>query len=166
MKKTFIKTLSVAALSGAVMLTSCGDGGKKADTETMTSDTTKVDTTTVKLAESSTEMTYQIPSPKEMFVFIKQVAGKNNKRVDMLSNPDNAKNYTDFKSGFLKKNSTTLNRSLIGFTSFNGNAIQRFNILAPIGLIVLSITSRSVRPPSLIVPYNSRLRTVKRSSQT
>jgi len=98
MKKTFIKTLSVAALSGAVMLTSCGDGEKKADTETMTSDTTKVDTTTVKLAESSTEMTYQIPSPKEMFVFIKQVAGKNNKRVDMLSNPDNAKNYTDSKS--------------------------------------------------------------------
>ena len=56
------------------------------------------------------------------------------------------------KSGFLKKYSTTLRRSLIGLTSFNGKASQRFNILAPIGLMVLSITSNSVLAPSFIEP--------------
>ncbi len=98
MKKIFITTLSIAAISGLSMLTSCG-GGTKPDADNMAADSTKVDTATVKQSNtSSTEMTYQIPSPKEMFVFIKQVAGKNNKRVDVLNSPDNAKNYTDAKS--------------------------------------------------------------------
>ncbi|MHB8261845.1 MAG: hypothetical protein ACYDCN_13580 [Bacteroidia bacterium] len=99
MKKVIITTLSAAALSSMCMLTSCG-GGNKTDADNMGADSTKVDTTkTVKQnKESSTEMTYAIPSPKEMFVFIKQVAGKNNKRVDVLNSPDNAKNYTDAKS--------------------------------------------------------------------
>lgn len=98
MKKIVITTLSIATLSSVFMLTSCG-GGVKHDAENMSSDSTKVDTTAAKpSATSSTEMTYQIPSPKEMFVFIKQVAGKNNKRVDVLNNPDNSKNYADAKS--------------------------------------------------------------------
>lgn len=98
MKRIFITTLSIAALSSATILTSCG-GGNKADGDTMASDSTKVDSTAVKPeTASNTEMTYQIPSPKEMFVFIKQVAGKNNKRVDVLNNPDNVKNYTDAKT--------------------------------------------------------------------
>ena len=98
MKKIFITTLSIAAISGVSMLTSCG-GGNKPDADNMAADSSKVDTTAVKQSNtSSTEMTYQIPSPKEMFVFIKQVAGKNNKRVDVLNSPDNAKNYADAKS--------------------------------------------------------------------
>ena len=98
MKKVFITTLSIAALSSVCMLTSCG-GGTKSDTDNMGSDSTKVDTTAAKQSnESSSEMSYQIPSPKEMFVFIKQVASKNNKRVDVLNSPDNAKNYTDAKT--------------------------------------------------------------------
>jgi len=98
MKKIIIATLSAAAL-GSIMLTSCG-GGTKQDSDNMGADSTKVDTTaTVKQNnQSSTEMSYQIPSPKEMFVFIKQVATKNNKRVDVLNSPDNAKNYTDAKT--------------------------------------------------------------------
>ena len=65
----------------------------------MASDSTKVDSAAAKtVTESSNEMSYQIPSPKEMFVFIKQVAGKNNKRVDVLNSPDNVKNYTDAKT--------------------------------------------------------------------
>ena len=98
MKKTIIRTLSVAALSG-FMFTSCG-GGTKSDSDSMAVDSTKVDSTKAAKQnnESSTEMTYQIPSPKEMFVFIKQVASKNNKRVDVLNSPDNAKNYTDAKT--------------------------------------------------------------------
>jgi len=100
MKKIFTTTLSIAAISGVCMLTSCGGGGKTTDADTMATDSTKVDTATAvkQSATSSTEMTYQIPSPKEMFVFIKQVAGKNNKRTDVLNNPDNAKNYADAKS--------------------------------------------------------------------
>jgi hypothetical protein len=98
MKKIRRTTLLAAALS-SIMLTSCG-GGTKSDSDNMATDSTKVDTAKVakQSNESSTEMSYQIPSPKEMFVFIKQVASKNNKRVDVLNNPDNAKNYTDAKS--------------------------------------------------------------------
>ncbi|HKC67730.1 MAG TPA: hypothetical protein VKG26_05835 [Bacteroidia bacterium] len=99
MKKIFITTLSIAAISSVCMLTSSCGGGNKADGDNMAADSTKVDTTAAKQsATSSTEMSYQIPSPKEMFVFIKQVAGKNNKRVDVLNNPDNAKNYADAKT--------------------------------------------------------------------
>ena len=98
MKKTFLSTLSFAALSCVFVLTSCG-GGNKPDADNMSSDSTKVDSSAIKAAAApSNEMSYQIPSPKEMFVFIKQVAGKNNKRVDVLNSPDNAKNYTDAKT--------------------------------------------------------------------
>src|ERR1700752_3854745 len=99
MKKIVITTLSVAALSSLFVLTSCG-GGNKQDSDNMTADNSKADTAKAvkQTNESSTEMSYQIPSPKEMFVFIKQVASKNNKRVDVLNNPDNAKNYTDAKT--------------------------------------------------------------------
>ncbi len=99
MKKIIITTLSAVALSSFFMLTSCA-GGTKSDTDNMATDSTKVDTAKVakQSNESSTEMSYQIPSPKEMFVFIKQVASKNNKRVDVLNSPDNAKNYADAKS--------------------------------------------------------------------
>ena len=72
----------------------------------------------------------------------------------------------NFKSGCLKKNSTTLSRSLIGFTSLRGNANQRLSIRAPIGLMVLSIMSSSVFPPSFMVPYSSKFRTVNRSNHT
>jgi hypothetical protein len=98
MKKISRTTLLAAALS-SIMLTSCG-GGTKPDSDNMAADSTKADTAKVakQSNESSTEMSYQIPSPKEMFVFIKQVASKNNKRVDVLNNPDNTKNYTDAKS--------------------------------------------------------------------
>ncbi|MEO8761018.1 MAG: hypothetical protein ABI388_07050 [Bacteroidia bacterium] len=133
MKKTFITTLSLAALSGAVMLTSCGDGGKKADADTMVSDSTKVDTTAVKQAESSTEMSYQIPSPKEMFVFIKQVAGKNNKRVDMLNNPDNAKNYTDSKSQALNFGVYSCDLTYCSIFEVGTSAIKYFKSVKQLG---------------------------------
>ena len=99
MKKAFITSLSIAAIGGASLFTSCG-GSAKTDSESLAADSTKLDTTASKSVQavSSAEMTYQIPSPKEMFVFIKQVAGKNNKRVDVLNSPDKAKNYTDAKA--------------------------------------------------------------------
>jgi hypothetical protein len=99
MKKIVITTLSAAALSSIFMLASCGGSTKTTDADNIGADSAKVDTTaSAKSNTSSTEMSYQIPSPKEMFVFIKQVASKNNKRTDMLNSPDNAKNYTDAKT--------------------------------------------------------------------
>ena len=78
----------------------------------------------------------------------------------------NSSSINSLKSGLRKKYSTTFNRSLIGFSSFNGNTIQRFSRRAPIGLIVLSITLRRLLPPSFMLPINSRLRTVNLSRRT
>ncbi len=135
MKKTLIKTLSVAALSGAVMLTSCGGGDKKTDVENMATDSTKTDTitSTAKATESSTEMSYQVPSPKEMFVFIKQVAGKNNKRVDMLNSPDNAKNYTDARSQALNFGIYSCDLTYCSIFEIGTNAIKYFKAVKQLG---------------------------------
>lgn len=132
--KKFITTLSVAAISSAIMLTSCG-GGDKHDAENMASDSTKVDTATVKtnVAESSTEMSYQVPSPKEMFVFIKQVAGKNNKRVDMLNNPDNGKNYTDAKSQALNFGIYSCDLTYCSIFEIGTNALKYFKAVKQLG---------------------------------
>ena len=69
-------------------------------------------------------------------------------------------------SGSLKKYSTTFNRSLIGCTSFKGKTIHLFSRRAPIGLVVRSMTSSKLFPPSFIVFNNSRLRTVNLSRRT
>jgi hypothetical protein len=134
MKKNFITTLSAAALSGTILLTSCGGGDKKADSENMAADSTKVDSAAVKKpSESSTEMTYQVPSPKEMFVFIKQVAGKNNKRVDMLNDPDNAKNYTDSKTQALNFGIYSCDLTYCSIFEIGTNAIKYFKSVKQLG---------------------------------
>jgi hypothetical protein len=133
MKKIVISTLSIAAISGVCMLTSCG-GGNKADTDTMASDSTQVDTAAaVKPVTSSTEMTYQIPSPKEMFVFIKQVAGKNNKRVDVLNNPDNVKNYADAKSQALNFGVYSCDLTYCSIFEIGTDAIKYFKTVKQLG---------------------------------
>ena len=73
---------------------------------------------------------------------------------------------SSLNSGSRKKYSTTFRRSLIGFSSFRGNTIQRFSIRAPIGLMVLSITLSRLLPPSFMLPISSRLRTVNLSKRT
>ena len=78
----------------------------------------------------------------------------------------NCSSITPLNSGFRKKYSTTSSRPLMGFTSFRGNTIQRFSRRAPIGLIVLSITSNKLLPPSFMLPISSRLRTVNLSRRT
>ena len=57
-------------------------------------------------------------------------------------------------------------RSLIGFSSFNGNTNHRRNNRPPIGLTVLSITSSSDLPSSCIGWTNSRLLIVNLSRRT
>ncbi len=133
MKKTIITTLSAAALSSVFMLTSCG-GGNKPDTDNIGTDSTKVDTTAAaKNNESSTEMSYQIPSPKEMFVFIKQVASKDNKRVDVLNNPDNAKNYADAKSQALNFGIYSCDLTYCSIFQIGTNMIKYFKAVKQLG---------------------------------
>jgi len=135
MKKIVISTLSIAAISGTCMLTSCGGGNKAADSDNMAADSTKVDTTAAAAPSntSSTEMTYQIPSPKEMFVFIKQVAGKNNKRVDVLNNPDNAKNYTDAKSQALNFGAYSCDLTYCSIFEIGTDVLKYFKTVKQLG---------------------------------
>ena len=69
-------------------------------------------------------------------------------------------------SGAILQYLTMTQHTQIGFSSFKGKTIQRFNRRAPIGLIVLSITLSRLLPPSFILPISSRLRTVNLSRRT
>src|SRR5438477_11790803 len=97
MEKSVLSKLSLLSLSAALFLVSCGNGNKPEGGEDQLTDTTKADTTAANTNVASSEMSYQIPSPKEMFYFIRQVGSKNNKRTDVLNSPDNAKNYNEPK---------------------------------------------------------------------
>jgi hypothetical protein len=133
MKKRLFSTLSLAALSSALMLTSCG-GGNKPDADNMASDSTKVDSTAAKApVESSNEMSYQIPSPKEMFVFIKQVAGKNNKRTDVLNSPDNVKNYTDEKMQAINFGAYSCDLTYCSIFEVGTDALKYFKAVKQLG---------------------------------
>ena len=68
-------------------------------------------------------------------------------------------------SGFRKKYSTTSSRPLMGFTSFRGIP-SNASAGGPHRLIVLSITSNKLLPPSFMLPISSRLRTVNLSRRT
>ncbi|MNY19602.1 hypothetical protein D3C86_1530420 [compost metagenome] len=67
---------------------------------------------------------------------------------------------------FSVKSATASMRRLICSGCFSGITIQRFSKRSPIGVFVPLITSNSVFPPSFSGAINSRLRMVKRSSQT
>jgi len=97
MKKSLYNTLALAVTGSALLLASCGNGGKPEGGDDHLNDSTKVDSSAAGNNVPSNEMSYQVPSPKEMFQFIRQVGSKNNKRTDILSNPDNAKNYNEPK---------------------------------------------------------------------
>ncbi len=134
MKKIVITTLSAAALSSVFVLTSCGGSTKTTDADNIGADSTKVDTTAAaKNNESSTEMSYQIPSPKEMFVFIKQVASKNNKRTDMLNDPDNAKNYTDAKTQALNFGIYSCDLTYCSIFEIGANMLKYFKAVKQLG---------------------------------
>lgn len=83
----FLSTIAVFSFS------SCGDGDKSEDSESMDS----VKTEEVKVSPVS-ETFFQVPSPGEMLTFIKMVGGKSNKNISFLNPPANEKNYADSKS--------------------------------------------------------------------
>lgn len=99
----------------------------------MATDTTKVDTAAKTTVEPANEMSYQVPSPKEMLFFIRQVGGKNNKRTDMLNNPDNAKNYTDSKSQALNFGVYSCDLTYCSVFEIGSDALKYFKSVKQLG---------------------------------
>jgi hypothetical protein len=78
----------------SVLISSCGSGTDEGSANE--ADTTVVDTTASMVPEEPQEY-ISVPSPDEMFSFIKAVAGAG-KSVNYLNNTDNIKNYVETKS--------------------------------------------------------------------
>ena len=86
-------TLLFLSAITAFTLSSCGDGDKAEDSESLDSAKTEEPKTS-----GVSETFFQVPSPGEMLTFIKMVGGKNNKNTSFLNPPANEKNYTDARS--------------------------------------------------------------------
>lgn len=82
-----------SALFFSAYMTSCGGGNEEATMDGM--DSMAVDTAPAAM-EAPQEM-ISIPSPDEMFSFIRDLGGAG-KSTQHLNNPDNAKNYVDNKA--------------------------------------------------------------------
>jgi len=132
MKKSFIPKLSLLVLSGSLILASCGNGDKPENDEHMT-DSTKVDTAAANNNVPSNEMSYQVPSPKEMFQFIRQVGSKNNKRTDVLSNPDNAKNYKEAKMKAVNFGIYSCDLTYCSIFEIGTEALKYFKVVKQLG---------------------------------
>ncbi len=90
--KKFILFASAFALTA--FLSACGNSEENA--ETTAADTTAVDSSAMMGSDEPQEF-ISIPSPDEMFSFMKAVGGAG-KSTTHLNNPDNYKNYIDTKS--------------------------------------------------------------------
>jgi hypothetical protein len=147
MKNNFLSKVSVLGLGATLLLTSCGGGNKHEGGEDQLADTTKVDTTAAINNVSSTEMSYQIPSPKEMFYFIRQVGSKNNKRTDVLNSPDNAKGYGDPKSKAVNFGIYSCDLTYCSIFEIGTEAIKYFKVVKQLGDEIG--VSTSVKPEML-----------------
>ncbi len=83
------------AIALTAFLSACGNSKENADVTTAT-DTTAVDSSAMMASDEPQEF-ISIPSPDEMFSFMKAVGGAG-KSTTHLNNPDNYKNYVDTKS--------------------------------------------------------------------
>lgn len=82
------------AIALTALISACGNSEENADTSA--TDSTAVDTTAMVASDEPQEF-ISIPSPDEMFSFMKAVGGVG-KSTAHLNNPDNYKNYNDTKS--------------------------------------------------------------------
>ncbi|TAL57695.1 MAG: hypothetical protein EPN85_13470 [Bacteroidetes bacterium] len=82
------------AIALTVFLAACGNSEENADSTT--ADSTAVDSSEMMASDEPQEY-ISIPSPDEMFSFIKAVGGTG-KSTSFLNNPNNYKNYVDTKS--------------------------------------------------------------------
>ena len=147
MKKIFLSKVSLLGLSATLFLASCGNGNKPDGSDDQLTDSTKVDTTAANNNVSSNEMSYQIPSPKEMFYFIRQVGSKNNKRTDVLNSPDNAKGYDDAKAKAVNFGIYSCDLTYCSIFEIGTEAIKYFKVVKQLGDEIG--VSTSVRPEIL-----------------
>lgn len=133
MKNIFLSKVSLLGLGATLLLSSCG-GNKPEGGEDQLADTAKVDTAaTVANNVSSNEMSYQIPSPKEMFYFIRQVGSKNNKRTDVLNSPDNAKSYGDAKAKAVNFGIYSCDLTYCSIFEIGTEALKYFKVVKQLG---------------------------------
>src|ERR1035437_8149341 len=93
MKKLILFANSIA-LAG--FLASCGNSEEKSETSSADS-TVVVKDSSAAMSSGQPEEYYQVPTPDEMFGFMKALGGAG-KSTTYLNSPDNAKNYVDTKS--------------------------------------------------------------------
>ena len=91
MKKIFLLANAIALVA---LISSCGNSNNNA--ETTASDTLAVDSSAM-MASNEPQEYISIPSPDEMFSFMKDIGGAG-KSTSHLNNPDNYKKYVDTKS--------------------------------------------------------------------
>jgi len=144
MKKSFLSKLSLFSLSATLFLASCGNGNKTDGGDDQLVDSTKVDTTAANNNVPSNEMSYQIPSPKEMFYFIRQVGSKNNKRTDVLNSTENAKNYGDPKAKAINFGIYSCDLTYCSIFEIGTDALKYFRVVKQLGDEIG--VSTSVRP--------------------
>jgi hypothetical protein len=147
MKNIFLSKISLLGLGATLLLASCGNGNKPDGEEDQLADSTKVDTAAANANVSSNEMSYQIPSPKEMFYFIRQVGSKNNKRTDVLNSPDNAKSYGDPKSKAVNFGIYSCDLTYCSIFEIGTEAIKYFKVVKQLGDEIG--VSTSVKPEML-----------------
>jgi hypothetical protein len=123
-KLTLLFLSAVTALS----LSSCGDGDRSEDMESMDSTGTEEPKT-----GAVSETFFQVPSPGEMLTFIKMVGGRNNKNVSFLNPTSNEKNYTDAKAKALNFGIYSCDLSYCSIFEIGSESLKYFKTVKALG---------------------------------
>lgn len=132
MKKHVYNTLALVVTGSALFIASCGNGDKPEGDEHM-HDSAHAHAPEANNSVPSNEMSYQVPSPKEMFQFIRQVGSKNNKRTDVLNSPDNAKNYNEAKSKAINFGVYSCDLTYCSIFEIGTEALKYFKVVKQLG---------------------------------
>lgn len=126
MKRNFLK-LSFLALSAFAV--SCGNGGTD---EGNGIDSTAVVEDTSNTVTTNTDISYQVPSPNDMFSLIKQASIKG-KNTSMLNPTSNAKNYVDNKMKALNFGIYSTDLLYCSSFDFGSDALKYFVTVKKLG---------------------------------
>jgi hypothetical protein len=122
----------ILSASLSLSLISCG-GGSHDSEELSTSDSTKVDSLSLKNEEDANSIIYQVPSPSEMLTFVKMVGGKNNKNSSFLNPSDNSKKYNDAKTKALNFGIYGCDLSYCSTFEMGVEALKYFKVVKQLG---------------------------------
>jgi hypothetical protein len=111
---------------------SCGGDNNHSD-DIVVSDSTKVDSSSLKNNEVGEEIIYQVPSPSEMLSFVKMVGGKANKNSSFLNSADNATKYNDSKSKAINFGIYGCDLSYCSTFSMGVEALKYFKVVKKLG---------------------------------